>query len=77
MKRWAHGKQRVRAAFDGSEQIRNLAMEALCWCLQDRGISATEDVLQAARTESDKYPSITVKKFVDGYHNRRMREGLR
>ncbi len=76
MKRWAHGKQHVKTAFDASQQHQNLAMEALSWSLHDRGITVSEDVLQAARTESDKYPSLTVKQFVEGYFNRKMREGL-
>ena len=77
IKAWGHGKQHVKGAFDPLQQYGHLAMEVLVWSLEDRGISVTEDVLRDARVESDKYPSLTVKEFVDGYANRRMHQALR
>lgn len=77
IKRWAHGKQRVRQVFNPDTRFAQLALEALEWCLLDRGITLTEDVIDEARIESDKYPSLTVKEFVEGRYNKKMQEMLR
>ena len=58
MKRWAHGKQHVRQVFNPDPRFAQLALEALEWCLLDRGIPLTEEIIEEARVESDKYPSI-------------------
>lgn len=77
IKRWGHGKQHVRTAFDSNQQYSHLAMEALLWSLEDRGIDSSDEVLAEAVLESDKYPTITVRQFVEGYFNRRLQSGLR
>ena len=77
VKRWAHGKQYVRQVFNPDPRFAQLVLEALEWCLLDRGINLTEEILEEARIESDKYPSITVKDFVEGRYNKKMQESLR
>jgi len=77
MKRWAHGKQYVRQVFSPDRRFAQLALEALEWCLLDRGIPLADEVLEEARVESDKYPSLTVKEFVEGRYNKKMQESLR
>jgi len=77
MKRWAHGKQHMRQVFNPDPRFAQLALEALEWCLLDRGIPLTEEIIEEARVESDKYPSITVKDFVEGRYNKKMQESLR
>jgi len=77
VKRWAHGKQYVRQVFSPDPRFAHLAIEALEWCLLDRGVPLTDEILEEARVESDKYPSITVKEFVEGRYNRKMKELLR
>ena len=77
VKRWAHGKQHVRQAFNPDPRFSELALEALEWCLLDRGIALTEEMIAEARIESDKYPSLSVKDFVEGRYNKKMQESLR
>lgn len=77
IKRWGHGKQLVRVAFDPYQPYAHLAMEALVWTLEDRGIQVSDEVLESAVIESAKYPQLTVKKFVDGFSNSRMNSALR
>ena len=77
IKRWAHGKQNVRQVFNLDPRFARLALEALEWCLLDRGTPLTEDIVEEARIESDKYPSLTVKDFVEGRYNKKMQELLR
>ena len=77
MKRWAHGNQHVSQIFNPNPSLASLAIEALEWCLLDRGIDLTEEVIAEVRTESDKYPNLKVKEFVEGRYNKKMRESLR
>lgn len=77
LKRWAHGKQYVRQIFNPDPSFARLAFEALEWCLLDRGATLSEEVIEEARIESDKYPTLTVKEFVEGRYNKKMQESLR
>ena len=77
MKRWANGNQHVSQIFNPNPSIARLALEALELGLLDRGINLTEEVIAEARTESDKYPNLKVKEFVEGRYNKKMRESLR
>lgn len=77
IKRWAHGKQHVRLIFSPDQRFALLALEAFEWFLLDRGILLNKEIIEEARIESDKYPSLTVKEFVEGRCNKKMQELLR
>jgi len=77
MKRWANGNQHVIQIFNPNPSLARLAIDAMEWCLLDRGIDLTDDVIAEARVESDKYPNLKVKEFVESRYNKRMRETLR
>ena len=77
MKRWANGKQHVSQIFNPNPALAGLALDALIWCLTERDIELNEELLAEARIESDKYPFLTVKEFVEGRFNRQLKESLR
>ena len=76
LKRWAHGKQKIRHILGPNEQMRNMVLEALEWCLEDRGLSLSEETLAHARLEVAKYPSLNVGQFVEAYFNLSMQSYL-
>jgi len=77
MKRWANGNQHVIQIFNPNPSLAHLAIDALAWCLSDRGIDLTEEIIAEVRRESDKYPNLKVKEFVESRYNKKMRESLR
>ena len=77
IKRWAHGKQLVKQLFNPDPRLAQLVFEAFEWCLLDRGIPLTREILEEARIESSKYPSLTIKEFVEGRYNQQMKNSLR
>ncbi len=77
LKRWAHGKQSLIVVFCSDARFSQLALKALEWYLLDRGLELNEEIIGLARVECDKYPSLTVKAFVEGIYNKKMKESLR
>ena len=76
MKRWAHGKQQVAQIFNPDPRFARLAVEALRWCLLDRGIELTDDIVGQVRAETEKYPNLTVKEFIEAIMNKKMQSHL-
>jgi hypothetical protein len=76
IKRWAHGKQKLRQLFNPDPRYASLAFEAFDWYLRYSGIQPTNALLEQAREEAAKYPSINIKQFVEGLGNKKMRDML-
>lgn len=77
LKRWAHGKQLVKQLFNPDPRLAQLVFEAFEWSLLDRGMPLTREIVEEARIESSKYPSLTIKDFVEGRYNQLMKNSLR
>lgn len=77
MKRKANGGQHLSQLFNPDPRLAEIVFQAFAWCLEDRGIPLTEDLLEEARREAEKYPRLTINKFIEGIYNRRMQQGFR
>ncbi len=77
LKRWAHGKQSLIVIFSDDARFSQLALKALEWYVLDRGLELNEEIIRLARVECDKYPSLTVKEFVEGIYNKKMNSSFR
>lgn len=58
-------------------QIRAVVVDAFSWCLAYDGLALTEEILQQAIEEGDKYPTLTISEFLAGLQNRQLQDGLR
>ena len=77
LKRKAHSSQRLAQLFNPDPRISAVVVDALVWCLADRGLSLDDEIFQRAKNEVEKYPAITVGKFISGIENERFQQQLR
>ena len=76
-KRWAHGKQKLIGVFHPDPFMAQLALEALEWTLLDRGMVLSEEILEKAFMETEKYPMINIRDFVAGISNKQLQDSLK
>lgn len=77
LKRKAHSSQRLAQIFNPDPRISSIVVDALEWCLADRGLPFDDEIIQRAKNEVQKYPAISVGKFISGIENERFQKELR
>lgn len=77
VKRRIDGNQRISQLSNPNPNLAVIVYTAFRRCLEYDGIPFTEDLLEEAIREADKYPKLTISQFIEGIYNIRMQSGLR